>query len=168
MDGLVNDLLSYTQAAAITNVSAVLTDANGALANALNNLRVSIEESGAEITAAELPSIAIQQVHLSQLLQNLIGNALKYRGPERPQVHIEAQRQGPQWLFSVRDNGIGIDQRYQRRIFGLFKRLHTAAAYSGTGIGLAICQKVVERHGGRIWVESEPGKGSTFYFTLPA
>jgi PAS domain S-box-containing protein len=168
MDGLVNDLLSYTQAAAITNVSAVLTDANGALANALNNLRVSIEESGAEITAAELPWIAIQQVHLSQLLQNLIGNALKYRGPERPQVHIEAQRQGPQWLFSVRDNGIGIDQRYQRRIFGLFKRLHTAAAYSGTGIGLAICQKVVERHGGRIWVESEPGKGSTFYFTLPA
>ena len=107
-------------------------------------------------------------VHLSQLFQNLIGNALKYHSEEQPVVTIQAARQGVRWLFSVRDNGIGIAPQYHERIFGLFKRLHTGAKYPGTGIGLAICQKIVERYGGSIWVDSAEHQGATFWFTLPA
>jgi len=102
-----------------------------------------------------------------QLFQNLIGNAIKFRGSEPPHVHLSASRNGDRWTFSVRDNGIGIAPEYARRIFILFQRLHSREKYAGTGIGLAICQKIVERHGGDIWVESELGRGATFYFTLP-
>jgi light-regulated signal transduction histidine kinase (bacteriophytochrome) len=104
---------------------------------------------------------------LEQLFQNLIANAIRYRGSQPPVIHVEAQERDRDWLFSVRDNGIGIDPKFKEQIFGVFKRLHTAAEYPGTGMGLAICQRVVERAGGRIWVEAEPGRGSTFYFTLP-
>jgi light-regulated signal transduction histidine kinase (bacteriophytochrome) len=103
-----------------------------------------------------------------ELFQNLIGNAIKFRGSEPPRIHVSAGRNGKGWIFSVRDNGIGIAPEYSKRIFIIFQRLHSREKYAGTGIGLAICQKIVERHGGRIWVESEAGKGATFYFTLPA
>jgi light-regulated signal transduction histidine kinase (bacteriophytochrome) len=107
------------------------------------------------------------RVHLQQLLQNLLSNAIKYRSKSPPRVHIHAARQGSEWLFSVRDNGIGIDPKYASQIFGVFKRLHNSDQYPGTGIGLAICQKIVERYGGRIWVESQLGHGATFFLTLP-
>jgi light-regulated signal transduction histidine kinase (bacteriophytochrome) len=107
-------------------------------------------------------------VHLTQLLQNLIGNAVKYRGDRAPEIHIGAVRRGPFWEFFVGDNGIGIADEYKEQIFGIFKRLHHGDKYSGTGIGLAICQRIVQRAGGQIWVESQPGQGSTFFFTLPA
>ena len=114
-----------------------------------------------------LPAVSIHRVHLQQIFQNLIGNAVKYRSEEAPVIQIAAEKREREWLFSVRDNGIGIAVEYQAQIFGLFKRLHSGDGYEGTGIGLAICKRAVERYGGRIWVESELGKGSTFYFTLP-
>ena len=107
------------------------------------------------------------EFQLEQVFQNLIGNAIAYRGDEPPRIQVAAVRQGNEWLFSVQDNGIGIEPQFQEQIFGIFKRLHSTAEYSGTGMGLAICQRAIERAGGRIWVESAPGKGSTFYFTVP-
>ena len=105
---------------------------------------------------------------LRQLFQNIIGNALKFRSESRPRVELDAKRDGDQWTFSIRDNGVGFDQRYAERVFGVFKRLHRNADIPGTGIGLAICQRIIDRHGGRIWAESKLGEGSCFYFTLPA
>ena len=149
-------------------LSAEITDAAQALRIALGNLAGAIAESGACIDAGTLPSIPVHEVHLQQVFQNIIGNAIKYRSPDRPPVvHVSAERQDGHWTFAVSDNGIGIDPQYKENIFGLFKRLHTSDEYSGTGIGLAICQRIVERHNGRIWVESEPGRGSTFLFQLP-
>jgi light-regulated signal transduction histidine kinase (bacteriophytochrome) len=133
------------------------------------NLTVMIAESGAAITSGGLPVLSWRETHAVQVLQNLIANAIKYRDPDRPlRIRVTAERHLRSWQFAVSDNAIGIDARYYDRIFGMFKRLHTSQKYEGTGIGLAICQKIIERNGGRIWVESEPGRGSTFYFTCPA
>jgi len=167
MEMLVRDLLAYTQVTKFEK-PVEAADSGAALATALANLGGAISESGATITADPLPSLPVHITHLQQLFQNLIGNAIKYRSPDRPPVvHIAAERRNGYWIFTVSDNGIGIEPEYKEKIFGLFKRLHTSDEYSGTGIGLAICQRIVERYHGRIWVESEPGKGSTFRFTFP-
>jgi PAS domain S-box-containing protein len=167
MEMLVRDLLAYTQVTKFEKPQE-LADAEEALNATLANLAGAVSETGARITADPLPSLRVHGAHLQQLFQNLIGNALKYRSPnEPPVVHVTAKRQSDYWVFSVSDNGMGIDSEYKEKIFGLFKRLHTSDEYSGTGIGLAICHRIVDRYHGRIWVESEPGRGSTFRFTLP-
>ena len=136
--------------------------------NALKNLSGTLAESGAVVTHDALPVITTDDTQLEQVFQNLVGNAIKYRGTEVPTVHISAARNGlEEWTFSVRDNGLGIEAQYFERIFILFQRLHGRTEFKGTGIGLAICKKIVEGLGGRIWVESQVGKGSTFYFGLP-
>jgi chemotaxis family two-component system sensor kinase Cph1 len=126
-----------------------------------------IRELGAKVTCSELPVVVGHRAQLVQLLENLIGNALKYRGDDPPCIHVAAGKRVDEWVFSVRDNGIGIDPKYHDRIYDIFRRLHTYREYPGTGIGLAICRRVVNRHAGRIWVESELGRGSCFYFTIP-
>jgi PAS domain S-box-containing protein len=165
MEELLRDLLEYSELTAHPDNPDSVTDASVALNNALANLEAVIQETSAEVTWEPLPWICGREQNYVQLFQNLIGNAIKYRGPQPPQIAISARRQANEWVFSVRDNGIGIDPQYSVQIFGLFKRLH-GKEIPGTGIGLAICQKIVERNGGRIWVESEPGKGSRFLFTL--
>jgi light-regulated signal transduction histidine kinase (bacteriophytochrome) len=167
MQGLISDLLAYSRVGS-RGGTLVRTDLQAVLARTLDVLRTAIEESGAQVTYDPLPTVAADPVQMGQVLQNLVGNALKFRGPEPPRVHVGARREGGEWIISVRDNGIGIEPQYVQRIFVIFQRLHTRAEYEGTGIGLAICKKIVERHGGRIWVESTPGGGSTFSFTLPA
>jgi PAS domain S-box-containing protein len=166
MQRLIQDLLSYSR---IGTKGKDLLDISSeeALQQALVNLRGAIEESGALVTHDPLPPVLADEMQLAQLFQNLVGNAIKYQSSEVPRVHISAARNGARkWLFSVQDNGLGIDPQYFDRIFGMFQRLHKREAFAGTGIGLAICKKIVERHGGRISVESEPGKGSTFRFAL--
>lgn len=166
MEVLVRDLLAYTQLAKFEKPEHP-ADANEELAAALANLSGALAESGGRVTSDPLPTLMIHSSHLQQLFQNLIGNAIKYRSPDRtPEVHVSATHLQGFWRFAVSDNGIGIDSQYKERIFGLFKRLHTQTEYSGTGIGLAICRRIVERYHGRIWVESEPGRGSTFFFTI--
>jgi two-component system, chemotaxis family, sensor kinase Cph1 len=138
-----------------------------AIETALANLESTLEEHQATVTHDPLPTVTADRPQLIQVFQNLIGNAIKFRQPERPpRVHVSAVRDDGAWRFAVRDNGIGIAPEYHDRIFLVFQRLHTRAEYPGTGIGLAICKKIVERHGGRIWVESEPGRGTTFLFTI--
>jgi PAS domain S-box-containing protein len=167
MEMLVRDLLSYTQVAQYDKPSGLASSADACSA-AIANLSAVIDETEANVTAEPLPAVPVHPAHLQQLFQNLIGNAIKYRSPHRsPIVHVSADRRDGQWLFSVTDNGIGIEHEFKENIFGLFKRLHTSDEYSGTGLGLAICQRIVDRYDGRIWVESEPGRGSTFRFTLP-
>ena len=169
MEMLVHDLLTYTQVTKFDKPTEP-ADAGEALAATLANLAGAISEAGAQVTWDPLPAIRVHSAHLQQLFQNLIGNAIKYRSPDRQAtVHVSAvERENGNWVFAVKDNGIGIDPEYKERIFGLFKRLHTCDEYSGTGIGLAICQRIVERYHGRIWVESGAGQGSTFRFMLPA
>jgi signal transduction histidine kinase len=167
MEALMNDLLSYVQAARGADEEPPLTDSVQVLNKTLSNLHTAIQESGASILADDLPHVAVHPVHLEQILQNLIGNAIKYRSDAPPRIEITARRSAQECTFRVQDNGIGIDPQYARQVFGIFKRLHSSESYSGTGIGLAICQKIVERYGGRIWVQSELGKGATFSFTLP-
>jgi light-regulated signal transduction histidine kinase (bacteriophytochrome) len=141
---------------------------NQVLQQALLNLETAIAASNATVTWGPLPSVTASEATLIQLFQNLLANAVKYRSAEPPRIHVSAVKDGAEWVFSVRDNGIGIDPEYFRKIFGVFKRLHAPDKYPGTGIGLAICQKIVERYGGRIWVESHPGQGSDFKFALPS
>lgn len=143
------------------------TDCNEVVQVTLQNLQVAIREANAQVHCETLPTVMADRMQLVQLFQNLIGNAIKFRGPEPPQVSLGAKRHDDGWLFHVRDNGIGIAPEYAQRIFVIFQRLHGRGEYPGTGIGLALCRKIVERHGGRIWVESQPGAGSTFLFTLP-
>jgi PAS domain S-box-containing protein len=167
MQGLIQDLLAYSRAG--TN-GKVFCEASteGALQQALTNLRITIEQSGAVVSYDSLPAIKTDGTQLTQVFQNLIGNAIKYRSADAPRVHVSATNNGGnEWIFSVRDNGLGIDPQYFEKIFVLFQRLHGRDEFEGTGIGLAICKKVLERLGGRIWVESQPGNGSTFYFALP-
>ncbi|NUB90290.1 PAS domain S-box protein [Haloterrigena sp. SYSU A121-1] len=143
-------------------------DLNGILEDVLADLQVQIAESGAEVTVEELPRLEGDVSQLRQLFQNLLDNAITYSGDEQPRVHVDADRRGNEWLISVEDDGIGIEPDDQERVFTVFDRLHSREEYDGTGIGLALCQRIVERHGGVIWVDSEPGEGSTFSFTLPA
>jgi PAS domain S-box-containing protein len=166
MQLLIEDLLAYSRVGT-RGGSPVATDAGAAVDSALDGLRAAIQETGAAVTRDPLPSVVVDPAQFTQLITNLVGNAIKFRGTEPPRVHVGAVRDGDKWTFSVRDNGIGIDPQYFERIFVIFQRLHGREEYSGTGIGLAICQKIVERHGGRIWVESAPGQGAAFLFTLP-
>jgi PAS domain S-box-containing protein len=167
MQGLIQDLLAYSRAG--TNGKALHEiSSEKALNEALSNLRATIQESSAVVTNDPLPAILTDDTQLTQVFQNLVGNAIKYRRAEVPRVHVSATKNGGKdWIFSVRDNGLGIAPQYFDRIFVLFKRLHGREDFKGTGIGLTICKKIVERLGGRIWLESQPEKGSTFYFTLP-
>ena len=182
MQTLINDLLSYSRVS--TRAQPFKTvDCENILSLAIAKDKVAIQESGALITHdATLPEIMGDKTQLVQLFQNLLGNAIKFRGDKTPEIHIGCAREvgenlhqktyefpenEQEWLFWVSDNGIGIESQYRDRIFVIFQRLHTRDKYSGTGIGLAICKKIVERHGGRIWLESELGKGTTFFFTIP-
>jgi len=165
MRELLADLLSFTEAGADRPDSHESVDLNTIFQRVTQNLKTVVEESGAVVTSDPLPSVRGQQAHFVQLFQNLIGNAIKYRGERSPRVHLSVEKQNAEWLFAVADNGMGIDPAYHQQIFGVFKRLH-GKAIPGTGIGLAICQRVVERYGGRIWVESHGEQGATFYFTL--
>jgi len=167
MQSLINDLLEYSRVGRSHREFSV-TSTRDVLGSVLKNLSTIIKEKEADITYDALPDVEADSLQLRQLFQNLISNALKFsRDGLIPRVEIEAKRHGPHWIFSVTDNGIGIETEYKTKIFEIFQRLHGNKKYSGTGIGLAICKKIVERHGGRIWVSSVPGKGSTFYFSLP-
>jgi len=167
MQELINDLLRYSRVET-TGKDFTATDFEAILARTLTTLGLAIQESGARVCHEPLPTVSADEVQLGQLFQNLIGNGIKYRREGPLEIDVACRLEGSHWLFSVRDNGIGIEPQYYERIFTIFQRLHTREQYPGSGIGLAICKKIVERHGGKIWVESELGKGTTFYFTLPA
>lgn len=166
MQNLINDLLAYSRVGT-RGKPLVSTSCENVLEEAIANLQLAIEESGARITHEPLPQVNGDPTQLTQLLQNLLSNAIKFRGREPARIHIQAQREDGEWVFCVSDNGIGIDPKFAERIFVIFQRLHDRASYPGTGIGLAICKRIVQRHGGRIWVESQPGAGARFYFTIP-
>jgi len=167
MRGLIQDLLAYSRAGRREDELSP-ADPRRAVDAALANLRGLIEETGAEVVIGPLPGVLGNDTQLVQLFQNLIENALKYRAEAPPRVELGAERDGEQWTFSVKDNGIGIEPQYAERIFRIFQRLHDRQQYGGSGIGLAIAKRIVERHRGRIWVESSAGCGATFKFTLPA
>ena len=165
LDLMINDILIYSKVSKGRKLSEV--DINNVIKKVYINLISSIEETDTEITYDSLPTLITDESLMIQLFQNLIANSIKYRGKEKPKIHISAKKEGNKHIFSVKDNGIGIDQKYVKKIYTIFKRLHTSEEYDGTGIGLAIVQKIVQQFGGEIWVESEVGKGSTFYFTIP-
>jgi len=165
MQRLIEDLLVYSRVGTRGGPLGVV-DSRSALASAIQNLAKAIEESAAVITQGELPLVRADAPQLTQVFQNLLSNAIKFHGEAPPRVHISAEDKGREWVFSVKDDGIGIDPQYKDRVFVIFQRLHTRQEYPGTGIGLAVCKKIVERHGGRMWFESEPGKGSTFFFSV--
>jgi PAS domain S-box-containing protein len=166
MDHLLRDLLAYSQATSDALEAASEAAANISLEKALVNLNAAIKASEARLTHGDLPKVGMAEIHLVQLFQNLVGNAIKYRGTSNPFIHVDCRKDTVEWIFSVQDNGMGIEEQYLKQVFGVFKRLH-GKQYPGTGIGLAICQRIVDRYGGRIWVESAPGDGSTFFFTVP-
>jgi len=166
MQALITDLLAYSRVGTHQKPFGPV-DCQETLDEALANLSVAIKETGATVTHDALPTVPADPTHLTQVWQNLIGNAVKFRAPGRtPEIRVSARHENDEWRFGVSDNGIGIEPQYFDRIFRVFQRLHTRTSYPGTGIGLAICKKIVERHGGRIWIESQPDQGSTFFFTL--
>ncbi len=167
MERLLKDLRIYTQVSASEEEPPEKVDADQILKRTLASLEVAIADSGATVSSTELPRLCMHEFELEQLFQNLISNAIRYRGAEPPRIRVSAEREGREWRFAVEDNGIGIEPRFQNQVFGIFKRLHSASEYPGTGMGLAICKRIVERAGGRIWVESELGRGSRFCFTIP-
>jgi PAS domain S-box-containing protein len=166
MQRLINDLLTYSRISTRGKPSELI-DSHSVLGEALRNLAATIEENRAVITNEDLPMVRADESQLMQVFQNLIANAIKFRQEELPQIHVSVREQEREWVFSVKDNGIGIDPKYSERLFVIFQRLHTKEEYPGTGIGLAVCKRIAERHGGRIWFESELGKGTKFYFTIP-
>lgn len=166
MQKLIQDLLAYSRVSTGSQPFEP-TPMGAVLSYAMDNLLSAIKESQAIITHDRLPTVRGDAKQLAQVFQNLLSNAIKFHGDQPPRIHISAQRKQDEWLFSVRDQGIGIDPQFAGRIFVIFQRLHTRAEYPGTGIGLAICKKIIERHGGRMWVESELGKGATFWFSIP-
>jgi len=178
MQVLINDLLAYSRVGTRGKPFSAI-DCNEVLARALDNLKFAIQEAQANVSPATLPTLIADGTQLTQLFQNLVSNAVKFRGTAAPEIRIAAElkprslpaeepgKEQSEWVFSVSDNGIGIEPQYFERIFVIFQRLHTREQYPGTGIGLAICKKITERHGGRIWVESMPGQGATFFFTIP-
>jgi PAS domain S-box-containing protein len=166
MQKLINDLLSYSLVS--TRQKPVKpTDCNSVLGQVIANLSVTIEQNNDIITNDDLPTVMADESQMQELFKNLVGNAIKFRSEHAPRVHVSAKQDRNKWIFSVQDNGLGIDLQYKDKIFLIFQRLHSKEEYPGTGIGLAICKRIVERHGGKIWVDSDVGKGSTFYFTLP-
>jgi signal transduction histidine kinase len=167
MHRLINDLLAYARLGSRAAEFAP-TECEAVLAAAVSNLGSAMEENGATVTHDPLPPVMADMDQLSRLFQNLLSNAIRFRAADPPVVHVSARRNENEWLFSVRDNGIGIDPEQFERVFLVFQRLRGKSEHSGTGVGLAICKKIVERHGGKIWIESQAGKGSTFYFTIPA
>ena len=166
MQRLITDVLQYSKVGTRGRILQPV-DFSVAVDKALFNLQTAVEETCAVVTKDQLPTLSADASLISRLFQNLIGNALKFRGQEPMKVHISAGQKKDKWVFYVRDNGIGIEPKYAEKIFGMFQRLHTAREYPGTGLGLAICKRIVEHHGGEIWLESEPGDGSTFYFSIP-
>jgi light-regulated signal transduction histidine kinase (bacteriophytochrome) len=167
MQALITDLLAYSRVGTHTRPFEPVA-CDEILDDALANLTVAIQESATVIRRDTLPTVIADSTQLGQLFQNLIANAIKFRAEGRtPEVAISVSEEGPDWQFAIADNGIGIESQYFERVFRVFQRLHTRTRYPGTGIGLAICKKIVERHGGRIWIESRPGEGTTFRFTLP-
>jgi light-regulated signal transduction histidine kinase (bacteriophytochrome) len=166
MQQLINDLLAYSRVGT-RGKPPMPTDFERVFLEAMINLKIAVEEGGATVTHDKLPTEVADEMQMVQLFQNLIGNAVKFRSCEGPRIHVSARAEGNEWIFSVHDNGIGIDPQFFDRIFTIFQRLHGREEYPGTGIGLTVSKKIVERHGGRIWLESEPGKGTTFYFTIP-
>lgn len=166
MKTLTNDLLALSRVSTRARSSKVIS-CDLVLEEVLKNLRIALEEAGGQVVVDPLPMVQADPTQLSMLFQNLVGNAIKFRGEKSPNIRIDAARKDEYWCFAVRDNGIGIAPEFAERVFVIFQRLHVQSEYSGTGIGLAICKRIVERHGGNIWFESEPGQGSTFYFTLP-
>lgn len=167
MQRLINDLLAYSRVGTRARPSKA-TALNEVFDSLVAGIQLTIEEAGAEVTRDDLPAVLADETQLRQLLQNLVSNGLKFRRQEQARVHVAARRDGDQWVLSVADNGIGIEPEYQGRIFGIFQRLHERGQYPGSGIGLAIAKKIVERFHGRIWIESVSGEGTTFFFTLPA
>ena len=167
METLVKDLLAYSRATRTPESVPAMVDARAVLTEVLYILKTRIEESAAVVAMDRLPPVAMHRSHLSLLFQNLIGNALKYRGRDAPRVHVSAIQRDGAWVFSVMDNGIGIEPKYRTQVFGLFKRLHSRGKYPGNGVGLAICQRIVEQYGGSIWVDAAPGGGSIFSFSIP-
>jgi chemotaxis family two-component system sensor kinase Cph1 len=166
MQKLIDDVLAYSKVDTL-GIAFQVTEVETALNRTLKNLRQRIGETGAIITHDPLPTVMADETQLIQLFLNLIGNAIKFRSSQPPKIHISAKRLEDEWLFSVQDNGIGLDPQFSDRIFIIFQRLHTRDEYPGTGMGLAICKKIIECHRGRIWVESQLGQGTTFYFTIP-
>lgn len=166
MQMLINDLLDYSRVGT-KGKEFVMTEFDVILEKILRDFKKAVEESGAKVTIDPLPSLMVDGGQIGQLFQNLISNAIKFRGDAPPQIHISSEKNEDKWIFSVSDNGIGIDPEYSSRIFEIFQRLHSKEEYPGSGIGLAICKKIVERHGGNIRIESEPAKGTTFYFSIP-